>query len=44
MAIGVLFIKRRHGLAAEESVEKIRENAYMQFIHGFACYFNTAYA
>ncbi len=38
LAFGVLFIKQRLGLTNEETVEQIRENAYMQFFLGFAGY------
>ncbi len=38
MAFGALFIKQRLGLTDEETVEQIRENAYMQFFLGFAGY------
>ena len=31
LAFGALFIKHRLGLSDEETVEQIRENAYMQF-------------
>lgn len=31
LAFGALFIKQRLGLSDEETVEQIRENAYMQF-------------
>lgn len=31
LAFGALFIKQRLGLTDEETVEQIRENAYMQF-------------
>ena len=37
-----LFIKQRLGLADEETVEQIRENAYMQFFLGFAGYSSKA--
>jgi hypothetical protein len=36
LAFGALFIKQRLGLTDEETVEQIRENAYMQFFLGFA--------
>ena len=35
LAFGALFIKQRLGLTDEETVEQIRENAYMQFFLGF---------
>ncbi len=38
LAFGALFIKQRLGLTDEETVEKIRENVYMQFFLGFAGY------
>ena len=38
MAFGALFIKQRLGLSDEETVEQIRENAYMQFFLGFVGY------
>jgi transposase, IS5 family len=38
LAFGALFIKQRLGLSDEETVEQIRENAYMQFFLGFAGY------
>jgi len=38
LAFGALFIKQRLGLSDEETVEQIRENAYMQFVLGFAEY------
>lgn len=38
LAFGALFIKQRLGLTDEETVEQIRENAYMQFFLGFAGY------
>jgi len=42
MAFGALFIKQRLGLSDEETVEQIRENAYMQFFLGFAGYSTKA--
>ena len=42
LAFGALFIKQRLGLADEETVEQIRENAYMQFFLGFAGYSSKA--
>ena len=36
LAFGALFIKQRLGLTDEETVEEIRENAFMQFFLGFA--------
>jgi len=36
LAFGALFIKQRLGLTNEETVEQIRENAYMQFLLDFA--------
>ena len=38
LAFGALFIKQRLGLSDEETVEQIRENAYIQFFLGFAGY------
>ncbi len=38
LAFGALFIKQRLSLTDEETVEQIRENAYMQFFLGFAGY------
>ena len=38
LAFGALFIKQRLGLSDEETVEQIQENAYMQFVLGFAEY------
>jgi hypothetical protein len=40
LALGALFIKQRIGLTDEETVEQIRENAYMQFFLGVAGYSN----
>ena len=37
-----MFIKQRLGLSDEETVEQIRENAYMQFFLGFAGYSSKA--
>ena len=34
VAFGALFIKQRLGLTDEETVEQIRENAYMQYFLG----------
>jgi hypothetical protein len=42
LAFGALFIKQRLGLTDEETVEQIRENAYMQFFLGFAGYSSKA--
>jgi len=42
LAFGALFIKQRLGLTDEETVEQIRENAYMQFFLGFAGYTDKA--
>jgi hypothetical protein len=42
LAFGALFIKQRLGLSDEETVEQIRENAYMQFFLGFAGYSTKA--
>jgi IS5 family transposase len=42
LAFGALFIKQRLGLTDEETVEQIRENAYMQFCLGFAGYSSKA--
>jgi hypothetical protein len=42
LAFGALFIKQRLGLSDEETVEQIRENAYMQFFLGFAGYFSKS--
>ncbi len=36
LAFGALFIKQRLGFTDEETVEQIRENAYIQFFLGFA--------
>jgi transposase, IS5 family len=38
LAFGALFIKQRLGLSEEETVDQIRENAYMQFFLGFDSY------
>ena len=42
LAFGALFIKQRLGLTDEETVEQIRENAYMQFFLGFAGFSSKA--
>jgi transposase, IS5 family len=42
LAFGALFIKQRLGLTDEETVEQIRENAFMQFFLGFAGYSSKA--
>ena len=42
LAFSALFIKLRLGLTDEETVEQIRENAYMQFFLGFAGYSSKA--
>jgi hypothetical protein len=42
LAFGALFIKQRLSLADVETVEQIRENAYMQFFLGFAGYSSKA--
>jgi IS5 family transposase len=42
LAFGALFIKQRLGLSDEETVEQIRENAYLQFFLGFAGYSSKA--
>jgi hypothetical protein len=42
LAFGDLFIKQRLGLTVEETVEQIRENAYVQFFFGFAVYSSKA--
>jgi IS5 family transposase len=42
LAFGALFIKQRLDLTDEETVEQIRENAYMQFFLGFAGYSSKA--
>ena len=42
LAFGALFIKQRLGLTDEETVEQIRENAYMQYFLGFSCYSSKA--
>ena len=42
LAFGALFIRQRLGLTDEETVEQIRENAYMQFFLGFAGYSSKA--
>lgn len=36
LAFGALYIKQRLGLTDEETVLQIQENAYMQFLLGFA--------
>ena len=41
-AFGALFIKQRLGLTDEETVEQIRENAYMQYFLGFSGYSSKA--
>ena len=38
LAFGALFINLRLGLSDEGTVERIRENAYMQYFLGFAGY------
>jgi bifunctional DNA-binding transcriptional regulator/antitoxin component of YhaV-PrlF toxin-antitoxin module len=38
LAFGALFIKQRLGLTDEETVEQVRENAYIQYFLGFAGY------
>ena len=38
LAFGALFIKQRLGLTDDDTVGQIRENAYMQYFLGFACY------
>jgi hypothetical protein len=40
LAFGALFIKQRHGLADEETVEQIREDAYMEFLLGCTSYYS----
>ena len=42
LAFGAMFIKQRLGLTDEETVEQIRENAYMRFVLGFAGYSSKA--
>jgi len=42
LAFGALFIKQRLGLSDEETVEQIRENAYLQYFLGFAGYSSKA--
>ena len=42
LAFGALLIKQWLGLTDEETVEQIRENAYMQFFQGFAGYSSKA--
>ncbi len=42
LAFGANFIKQRLGLTNEETVEQIRENAYMQFFLGCAGYSSKA--
>lgn len=42
LSFGALFIKQRLGLTDEETVEQIRDNAYMQFFLGFAGYSSKA--
>ena len=41
-AFSALLIKQRLGLTDEETVEQIRENAYMRFFLGFAGYSTKA--
>lgn len=38
LALGALLIKQRLGLSDEETVQQIRENAYIQYFFGFAGY------
>ena len=38
MALGALFIKQRLGLSDDDTVEKIKENASMQFSLGYGGY------
>jgi hypothetical protein len=38
LAFGSLYIKQRLGLTDEETVLKVQENPYMQFIFGFSGY------
>jgi hypothetical protein len=40
--IAALFIKQELGYSAEESVDQIRENAYITFFLGFAASFSKA--
>jgi IS5 family transposase len=42
LAFGALFIKQRLGLTDEETMEQIRENAYMQYFLGFTGYSSKA--
>jgi hypothetical protein len=42
LAFGALFINQRLGLTDEETVEQIRESAYIQFFLGFAGYSSKA--
>jgi IS5 family transposase len=42
LAFGALFIKQRLDLSDDETVEQIRENAYIQFFLGFAGYSSKA--
>jgi len=42
LTFGALFIKQWLCLSEEETVEQIRENAYMQYFLGFAGYSNKA--
>jgi hypothetical protein len=42
LAFGALFIKQRLGLTDEETVEQIRDNAYMKFSLAFVGYSSKA--
>jgi hypothetical protein len=42
LAFGAMFIKHRLCLTDEETIEQIRENAYMWFVLGFAGYSGKA--
>ena len=42
LAFGAIFIKQRLYLTDEETIEQIRENAYMWFVLGFAGYSGKA--
>jgi IS5 family transposase len=42
LAFGALFFKQRLGLTDEETVDQIRENAYMQFFLGSSGYSSKA--
>ena len=42
LGFGAMFIKHRLCLTDEETIEQIRENAYMRFVLGFAGYSSKA--